>query len=376
MSWLTRAAGGIRNCDTKFQLNLAATLIRGENLAPVGCGCVLKTVWERKMQWAEKGNGDREACRFSMIQRNRGAKKSPRPCHSVSSCMTDVFTSPYLPDCLGLGYRFAGVSLRTWKIFCTVFKHPWWLPRSVIPMQFLSFWEDLVFALWKLSGFPLCFGILKPYYNVSRCVSFQLLYLALNGPINLKNMSFLDLVTSIYSFLLELPWEGSRRFWVCSPWLPAALSQLFIPSGLCSYRACSSQSLTLSLSVSVLCVVQLFKFAIIKINLNDRVFISKTFDYFYKNLFSFHDCDFLTSPLRIEIMLQKALCSSQSPCILSCYTEDIQFICPSAGFLHQCLMPYFLAPTNFISFTFKDSSQFLILMVLFISWHYEDSLSF
>ena len=70
------------------------------------------------------------------------------------------------------------------------------------------------------------------------------------------------------------------NFWIYSLGLLTVLSQLFIPLGLCSYRVCPSRSLILSSSKSMLHVVQLLMFVIIKINLNDHMFISKISDYF------------------------------------------------------------------------------------------------
>lgn len=56
----------------------------------------------------------------------------------------------------------------------------------------------------------------------------------------------------------------------------------------------------------MLCVVQLFRFVIIKIKLDYSMFISKLF-YFYKILLSFHECDCFTFSLSVRIMLLRAL---------------------------------------------------------------------
>lgn len=83
---------------------------------------------------------------------------------------------------------------------------------------------------------------------------------------------------------------------------------LFIHSGTVSYKTWSPNSLILSSSVSLLYVLQLFRFTIIKINLNDHMFIFKISDYLiFVKICSFHERNYLIFSLKIIIMSLKSL---------------------------------------------------------------------
>lgn len=94
--------------------------------------------------------------------------------------------------------------------------------------------------------------------------------------------------------------------------------------GLYSYKICSPSSLMLSSSVSILNTVQLFRFAMTKINLSKYMFISKISDLFiFIKLCSHSMTVCLTFSLKIVIMLLKALFALFSYFIYSAFIIKI-----------------------------------------------------